>query len=304
MNDTAFKFLSGSREKYIGKSFLSLFPYALTDGMFDAFKGTAETGIPSEGIYYYDYGEYKGWYRDSVIKFDEGIIVYFRDITHQKKLELELENKSRELANLLQEKNLLLKETHHRIKNNLQLLASLVNLQSANIKDPYYREMLNIDRHRILNIAKIHEGFYENNNFSSVNFKKYIMDLTSSLISSYIQFNTKIDVKYIIEEVEIGLNHSINIGLIINELFINSIKYAFQNREIGNILISLKRKNDILEIIISDDGKGMNTDLFYSENSDTSGILIVKSLVNQMDGTIELKSIQGTSYLINIPIHQ
>jgi two-component sensor histidine kinase len=300
MNDSAFKFLSGNREKYIGKNFLTLFPYAAIDGMFDAFKKTAETGKSSEGIYYYEEGEYKGWYRDSVVKHGNGIIVYFRDVSSQKYLELEVEEKTKELENLLKEKELLLKETHHRIKNNLQLLASMINLQSNNIEDPRFRELFDVTRQRIINMARVHQGFYESRNFTSIKFNKFIREIVAFLFELYIPAERKIEINYEIEEVDLGINYSVNIGLIVNELITNSIKHAFNETSSGKINIIIKTSDGNLNLIVEDNGTGLRPD-FKIEELNSFGLMLVESLVEQMHGTLRFTGASKTTVNINIP---
>lgn len=300
LNDSAFKILSGTREKYIGKSFLNLFPYAAIDGMFDAFKNTAETGRPSEGIYYYEEGEYKGWYRDSVVKHGNGIIVYFRDVSSQKYMELELEEKTKDLERLLKEKELLLKETHHRVKNNLQLLASMINLQSSNIEDEYYRELFDAARQRIINMARVHQGFYESRNYTSIKFNKFIKEIAEFLLDLYIPDHKRIEINYNIEEIDLGINYSVNIGLIINELITNSIKHAFTETQTGKINIIINCTDDTLLLVVEDNGKGMPADL-NKEKSNSLGLILIESLVDQMKGTVECISASGTTFKIIIP---
>jgi hypothetical protein len=235
LNDSALKFLTGTKEKYLGKSFLSLFPYAAEDGMYDAFRRTAETGKPSEGIYYYEYGEYRGWYRNSIIKYRDGIIVYFRDVTDQKSLEVEVESKTKELEKLLKEKEILLKEVNHRIKNNLQLLVSMLNLQSNYVEDQTLRDLLNVSCQRIITIATIHQNLYENINDFSINLNKFVREIVRSLLNLYNDHNDKVKMNYEIEDVELSLNYSVNISLIINELITNSLKHAFNGIPAGEI---------------------------------------------------------------------
>lgn len=299
MNDSAFKILTGTKEKYIGKRFLALFPYAEVDGMYAAFKKTAETGIPSENDYYYEFGEYKGWYRDSVIKYGEGIIVYFRDITDKKLLIIENQNKSAELEKLLKEKELLLKETHHRIKNNLQLIVSMISLQSDKIAEPQSLELLEVTKLRIANIARIHERLYEDKKFSSINLKTFIKEIADALLLNFNYDRKKIEFKYEIEEIEFDLNYNVNICLIINELLTNSIKHAFGETDGGEIRINLKQEGDNIIFIVSDNGGGL-PDNFKLEDFNSLGLTIVKSLVNQMDGKIRIESPPGTTFSISI----
>lgn len=301
MNDSALKILSGTKEKYLGHTFLELFPYAVKDGMYEAFKKTAETGIPSEDTYYYEYGEYRGWYRDSIIKYREGIVVYFRDVTGQKLLELELKNKSEELQKLLKEKEILLRETHHRIKNNLQLIASMLNLQGQNINDPYFLEILNTCKERIFNIARIHQRFYEDKSFSSINLKLLIDEISKSLNDAHEKEKRNIRFIHEISEIKLDLNETVYVGLIINELLTNCFKYAFKGRSDGEIKVIINEKDDNFHIIISDNGIGMPKD-FNLDKLETLGLSLVYSLVEQMNGTFEITSSNGTTCLVTFPV--
>lgn len=299
MNDSALNTLTGTKDKYLGKNFLDLFPYARVDGMFDAFKKSYETGEPIEDVFYYKEGEYEGWYRDSIIKYGNGIIVYFRDVTSHKNLELELKAKTQQLEKLLKEKEILLKETNHRIKNNLQLISSMLNLQSMEVKDPYYLNLFNVSKQRISTIAMIHQKLYEDIENKSIDFNFFVEDLSKSLLSIY-DNDKEISLKFDIEPLEIPLNRSINIGLIINELLTNSFKYAFINKS-GEISVSLKEEGTNFFLLIADDGIGMPKNIDVN-NTSTLGLLIVKSLVDQMSGKIEVLNVEkGTAFKITIP---
>ncbi|HZW38091.1 MAG TPA: histidine kinase dimerization/phosphoacceptor domain -containing protein [Ignavibacteriaceae bacterium] len=301
MNESALNTLTGSKEKYLSNRFLELFPYAKIDGMYDAFKKSYETGEPIEEVFYYKEGEYEGWYRDSIIKYGDGIIVYFRDVTSQKQLELKLKEKTIELEKLVKEKETLLKETHHRIKNNLQIIASMLSLQSYEITDPHYLNLFNVSKQRIGTIALIHQKLYEDRNNQAVDFNNFVEELAQSLLSIYNDDNKKITLRFNIEPLELRLNHSVNIGLIINELLTNCFKYAFPNQKSGEILLTIKEEESKIILIVADNGAGMSKDVGF-DNYNSLGLLIVKSLVDQMNGKIEFEDIKkGTAFKITIP---
>jgi len=290
MNDSSFKILKGNRGDYIGKSFLTLFPYSTEDGMYNSFKTVAETGIASENVFYYEYGEYKGWYRNSVIQNDGDLIVYFKDVTAHKELAIKM-NKT------VKEKELLLKETHHRIKNNLQIVASIINLQCSYVNDPEFVSFFVESQNRIKAIALIHQKLYEGKTLSSINFESYIEDLVGTLFRTYRADEDNITLIYDIENIEIGTDLAINLGLIINELITNALKYAFPENKLGEIKISIKSLNDIITVIVEDNGIEFPAHIDF-RNTKTLGMQLIISLTEQNNGEIELDNIQGTKFTL------
>jgi two-component sensor histidine kinase len=293
LNDSALSTIYGRKEDYLGKSFLSLFPYAATDGMFDMFKKTTETGSPMEENFYYEHGNYKGWYRDSAVSYGDVLIVYFRDVTEQKELEIRLKK-------LVKEKDILLKETHHRVKNNLQVISSLMNLQGKKFDNPKYFDTCLTCKQRVMAMANIHQRLYEDQDFQSVNIKAFVKEMITSAKSNYDNFTKKINLVFDVDDVRLNLNSSVNLGLIINELLTNSIKYAFDSRDTGSIKIEVKQTDHSLRLCISDDGKGLPEN-FDIQKSESLGFLLVQSLVDQMEGEMVLDSSAGTKIIITLP---
>ena len=300
LNDSAFKILSGVRENYIGRTFLELFPGALYDGMFDAFKHTEETGNAFEDIFYYEYGEYKGWYRNSIIKYQNGLIVFFRDVSHQKALELELQAEKEKLEQILKDKEILLKEVHHRVKNNLQIISSLMRLQGLSIDDKTLQDScLNCQR-RISSMALIHHDLYKHNDLESINLSSFI---TESIKIHQSLYNGKtVNIRYyqVIEAVHLDLSTFVNIALIITELLTNSIKHAFTGRKDGEIRISITPQNGNVIIRFSDNGIGI-TPLPDLNTIPTLGLTLVNSIVEQLNGKIEIENSGGTICSIVFP---
>ena len=211
------------------------------------------------------------------------------DISEKKKTAIEIEGS-------LKEKEVLLKEIHHRVKNNLQVISSILNLQSSFIDDEKTLAILQESRNRVRTMAIIHENLYRTEDFSSINFSNYIDNLTGNLISSY-KINEEINLVKNLNEVELVLDQAIPCGLIVNEIISNSLKYAWEQNEKGSIFISLREEKNVVYLEISDDGVGLPFD-FNSAITDTLGLQLVSTLVEQLDGEIFVDSDKGTKYLI------
>jgi len=212
------------------------------------------------------------------------------DITEKKSTE-------KEIVESLKEKEVLLKEIHHRVKNNLQVISSILNLQSSFVKDEKTLDILEESRNRIRSMAIIHESLYQTSNFSSINFSDYLLNLTTSLIASYRVHAGSIELKTQVDKVELVLDQAIPCGLLVNELITNALKYAFPGELSGEILLGLSEKNNKIELVIKDNGVGM-PEGFSILNSDTLGLQLVNTLVEQLDGEIKVENSGGIKYLI------
>ncbi|MBL4668808.1 MAG: PAS domain S-box protein [Flavobacteriales bacterium] len=210
-----------------------------------------------------------------------------QDITEKKKLEEELIRKNCE-------NELLLKEIHHRVKNNLQIISSLLNLQFNNIDNKLVHEALSKSKARINSMALIHTKLYQSENLSSINFGEYINELTASITTSY---STNDSIKCSVKQSQaiFDIDLSINLGLIITELLTNAYKHAFKGRTEGEIQIELTNKAGKHELIIADNGVGIMED---RKNSQSLGLEIVKALTEQINGTIDFSSNCGVKYVI------
>jgi PAS domain S-box-containing protein len=210
------------------------------------------------------------------------------------------DNKESEKQNLksLKEKEVLLKEVHHRVKNNLQIISSILNLQSSYIEDEKILQILEESRHRIRSMAIIHENLYQTTNFSSINFKNYSRELVRNLISSY-SYSKQVEIvlKEKFEHVDLSLDQAIPCGLIINELITNSMKYAFFNTKKGTIYLELEEKNNIIMLVVGDDGVGLPQN-FDVTSSETLGLQLVVTLIEQLDGKLKIENKKGIKYFI------
>ncbi len=233
-----------------------------------------------------------------------GWVMVVHDITGQKL-------KEEQIRASLAEKEILLKEIHHRVKNNMQIVSSLLSLQAGYINDKKMQEVFNESRNRIKALALIHEYLYKSKKLTKINFKNYINDLVNNLFSTY-----RLDLrnfKFIIafDDIDFDIDTSINLGIIINELASNSIKHAFNlERNSKNLIsIKLKEENNQIYITISDNGMGINDKINF-KNPDSLGLQLVQTLVDQLEGTLEIKrrngleiGIQFNYHLTSNPLH-
>ena len=228
------------------------------------------------------------------------ITLISRDITENKKAE-------EKIRQSLKEKEVLLKEVHHRVKNNLQIMLSILNLQYANIADKKTLNLLRDIRGRIKAMSFIHELLYQANDFSRINFSEYINSITNNLIYSYTQ-NNAVDLKLEVGTIFLDLDRAIPCGLIINEVVTNALKYAFvgassieRRQKKGGIYISLQQSDNTIQLIIADNGEGFPKKIDF-RNTESLGMQLVVTLVQQLRGTISLDNSTGTKYSISFPI--
>ncbi len=227
-------------------------------------------------------------------------VTVFEDITERKKNE-------EELMRSLKEKEVLLREVHHRVKNNLQVISSILNLQSNFVEDPNTIQILRESQNRISSMSFIHESLYRTDEFDSIDMAPYIKELSRNLLHSYQQKDTHIELEHDMENVELNLDQAIPCGLIINELVSNALKYAFSGRNEGKVHIGVhcEEKEDGGEEVrlrIFDNGIGLPEGYKVGE-SDSLGLQLVSSLLDQLGGEISLKRDNGTEYLITFDKH-
>ncbi|MFI5148457.1 MAG: PAS domain S-box protein [Bacteroidia bacterium] len=212
------------------------------------------------------------------------------DITEKKLSEEKLKQS-------LKEKEVLLKEVHHRVKNNLQVISSILNLQSSYVKDKRTLEILRESQNRIKSMAFIHESLYQTKDFSSINFTEYVTNLTSNLVHSYQGFEDQVILDLKVQEVYLNLDLAIPCGLIINEILSNALKYAFPKNRKGKINLRLSHKNQEISLVIQDDGIGLPEHIDY-RNTESLGLQLVVTLVDQLGGQIRLDRSKGTKFTI------
>lgn len=219
-------------------------------------------------------------------------VAVFEDITERKEYEAQLEQS-------IKEKEVLLKEVHHRVKNNMQVISSILNLQSSYISDDAALKIIRESQDRIKSMSFVHESLYQSNTLSEVNFAEYIQNITRNLYHSYAKPGGVIKLEFELDNIYLNLDTSIPCGLMINEIVSNSLKYAFVGRETGKIFITFKRLNDgCLELVIGDDGVGLPED-FVIETADSLGLQLVTTLATQVSGNLDIDKSGGTKFTLS-----
>ncbi|MGE0560556.1 MAG: histidine kinase dimerization/phosphoacceptor domain -containing protein [Flavobacteriales bacterium] len=230
----------------------------------------------------------------SKVEFNDKILIntIWRDLTEKKQTEQTI-NKN------IEEKEILLKEIHHRVKNNLQIITSLLNLQTNNVENEKVKAVLFQSKTRIESMCKVHEMLYSSKDLSSINYADYLQDLLSKLILNAKGETSKIALRLDVEDLFLNINTAIPLGLLINELVTNSLKYAFPNDSEGLITIKINTISPTqFKLYYGDNGIGYPKDISFSE-SKSLGFQLIESLTEQLNGKIERDFAEsGTHYCL------
>jgi PAS domain S-box-containing protein len=305
VNPAALKLYGYAAEEVMGRKFSDFISKELQEKGIEKFKQF----LDSDSIIQYE----TDWFHKNGTQFylscniialrdDTGKIIGITgtavDITERKKAEEQLKLS-------LQEKEALLKEVHHRVKNNLQVISSLLDLQSQQIQDPVTMEVFRASQNRVKSIALIHEKLYQSDNLARVNLAEYIQSLTSYLLQTYPIDPNNISLQLQVKQIFLNLDIVIPCGLIINELVSNALKYGFPGNTKGTIwvclnsvcLASTEKQGQQFTLVIGNNGmKLQDEQQFYQPKS--LGFQLVQALVKQLQGTIEITSSPGTEFKI------
>ncbi|MFQ5600102.1 MAG: histidine kinase dimerization/phosphoacceptor domain -containing protein [Candidatus Krumholzibacteriia bacterium] len=221
----------------------------------------------------------------------QGFVCVAQDLTERKGIE-------ERLRRSLSEKELLLREVHHRVKNNLQVISSLLDLQSSYIEDPKALEKFSESQNRIRSMALIHEQLYTTN-LAEIDFRAYLELLASHLLHSFGRPDS-VQVRMQVEDLRLDIDQALACGLIVNELVTNALKHAFPAESAGEILISFREESGERVLSVADDGRGLRED-FDPETSQSLGMSLVVTLVKQLRGRLWLNGDHGTEIRIAFP---
>lgn len=224
----------------------------------------------------------------------QSIVVIDTDITLRKEME-------EQIRAALEEKGVLLREIHHRVKNNLQIIISLFNLQTSYVQDAAAYKALKEGQDRIKSMALIHERFYQSDGLSRLEFGDYIKRLTENLYQSFRVTKERIALEVQAEAIALDIDTAVPCGLIINEIVSNALKHAFPEDKKGKITISVTgQDNETYCLVISDNGVGF-PEGFDADAADSLGIQLVQALTDQLEGTLKIDTIagKGTTFTIN-----
>jgi two-component sensor histidine kinase len=210
-----------------------------------------------------------------------------------------LSERNKAVEENLQQKETMIGEIHHRIKNNLQLISSIFDLQSRTLKDEEAIKAIMDSKNRVKAMAVIHQKLYQQSDIYGINMREYIENLTTGIVETFSALKQKINVHTNVEEVVLHIDTSIPMGLIITEVITNSLKYAFQDGKEGNIYISLHERENKLILELNDDGVGMGNAKSI-ENSTSFGMKMIKSLSRQLRAEWRVENEGGTKYIFEI----
>jgi PAS domain S-box-containing protein len=231
----------------------------------------------------------------SKLSFDELTIytVILRDITQRFQDE-------EKIRSSLREKEVLLREIHHRVKNNLQVVSSLLGLQSRGTDDEQVRKHFRESQNRVQAMALIHEKLYQSESFSSVDFPEYLRQLASHLFRSYQVSSSRVVLRTEVADVRLSIDAAVPCGLVLNELLSNALKYAFPDGRDGAVLIRLTEEDDqgVVALTVADDGVGLPPEVGFW-NTRTLGLRLVRSLVRQLGGDVEIDRSLGTRITVS-----
>ena len=200
----------------------------------------------------------------------------------------------------LQEKDILLKELHHRTKNNMYVISSLVDLQTAQIEDEALRSVFRDIKNRIQSMALVHEKLYKSKSLSKLKGREYIRDLTSAIMKTYKGMSERIGIELDVEDLDLGIDTAVPAGLVLNELISNSLQHAFPGQRPGKITISLHGTGGTLHMKYRDDGIGLPPDFDISKTGSLGLKLVYNIIYKQLKGKIKTGAGQGTEFEITL----
>ncbi len=204
----------------------------------------------------------------------------------------------------LHEKETLLREIHHRVKNNMQVVSSLLGLQARAVSNEETRRMLQDTRDRIQSIALLHEILYESGELAAVDFPKYILQMTDYLVRSYRADQRRIQIQADIQRVGLDLDAALPCGLLVHEVVTNALKHAFPEGRAGEVRIVLRRQPaGTVGLELSDDGVGLPEGLDWT-SARSLGLRLIREVANQLSATLHIESAGGTKVRLTIPIGQ
>lgn len=223
-----------------------------------------------------------------------GAVATMHDVTDNKSMVETLES-------ALGEKTVLLKEVHHRVKNNLQIVCSLLNLQAVRTKVPEAVEALTDTGNRVRSMALLHEALYQSENIAKVHFGNYVENVCRHLLRSHGARALGVHVEQQIADIALDLDHAVSCGLIINELVTNALKHAFPDGRAGRIVVSLEPSGEgRVKLAVADDGIGLPA-AFDPQKAETLGHQLIRMLVDKLDGSLEIQRHAGTQFRIDFP---
>lgn len=224
------------------------------------------------------------------------VLYHYNSVLHGREINEELIQNQHIIERSLQEKEVLLAEIHHRVKNNLAVMSGLMRLQSEQSNNPETKNILEKNSERIHSMSLIHNSLYNQDNLNDIDFCQYIFELVKEIEKGYLTSDKEIKITTDLETISLPVNKAIPGGLIINEILVNAIKHAFKDKEGGQVDISLKKEGKTIQLRIADNGIGFDPTV----QDETLGITLIQSLTEQLDGKIEIESKNGDGTVLSL----
>ncbi len=213
------------------------------------------------------------------------------DITKRKEAE-------EQITKSLKEKEILLSEIHHRVKNNLAVISGLLQMQIWETQDTTAETALKDSQLRVQSIALVHEKLYQSENLSYIQFDYYIRDLLQAISSTYMDTHVSVSIKTDLDDIVLNINQAIPCSLLLNELIVNAYKHAFDNGAGGNIYVKTHKNEDTIHLYVKDDGVGLPQD-FELDDANSLGMTLINTLTQQLNGEISMKNENGAIFEVN-----
>jgi len=235
---------------------------------------------------------YEAYFQPFIINNESHLLLMLNDIRERRQAEDVIKRS-------LEEKEVMLKEIHHRVKNNMQVISSLLSLQAKGVADSTVKAMLEESRNRVSSMSLVHEKLYQSKDLAYIDFKDYLQSLVAGIANTYKRHDVVISVD--MEPVALDVNVGIPCGLIVNELVSNSLKHAFPDGRKGTIILGINKNSEGNYVLfIADNGIGFPTEVVFRKTS-TLGLQLVNVLSAQINGNIELSQEEGTRFNVTFP---
>ncbi|MFH5832705.1 histidine kinase dimerization/phosphoacceptor domain -containing protein [Halalkalibaculum sp. DA384] len=230
-----------------------------------------------------------------------GLVVTVLGVGWIVSLRSRVKSKTREIQQSLEEKELLLKEIHHRVKNNLAIISGLIELQMDSSKNEETQQVLRDSQSRIQSMALVHDKLYRTSTVTDIGMQTYIEELVESLRSMFVGPNSDVELRFDIDEVHLDIDRAIPCGLLVNELVVNSFKHAFTGEQ-GVLEVKLKKGEDVYRLSIADNGDGLPAD-FREKMESSLGLMLVETFKSQLRARMQIENRNGAHFLFEIPIN-
>lgn len=288
VNQQAERLWMRHRDDVLGRNLWEVFPEAVGGPFHRMYEQVMRTGTPAH-LEEFHPAPHDRWFEVHAYPSSGGLAVYFRDVTERRDAE-------EKIKRTLQEKEVLLREVHHRVKNNLQVICSMLRLQERNFRDETMLQVLRECRERVMAMAMLHDQLHRAKDFSNINLGEYIRNLAASLFCSYGVNSADVGLRMDIEDIPVAVDTAIPCGLIVNELVSNSLRHAFPERRKGRISLGLHAQpGGSVELTIGDDGRGF-PECAHPANTRSLGLWLVDLLADQIGAAVERSSDAGTQY--------